>query len=134
MGELFGINLSGLIAEHVAPGLHPATLIVNTIGDRASGKLSEGRQVTPTTYTGARGIWEDVAPNLVDDSKIFVTDRVALLIGDTQPMIASLKTNDKISIEGIELFVIRLLKRDPAAATYQYLCRDRRAPSAPAAP
>lgn len=126
---LFGVDLASLIAENVGTGLLDATLTVETIGSRTAGQLAQGIATTPTPYSGVKGIWEDVSPNLVDNSQVFLTDRVALLIGNTIPAGVRLKPNDQIEIEGIKLFVIRLIARDPAAATYRYLCRDRRAPA-----
>ena len=126
---LFGVDLASLIAENVGTGLLEATLVVSTPGARTSGSLADGRPTTDVTYTGVKGIWEDVSPNLIDNTQVFLTDRVALLIGNTLPAGVVLKPNDQIQIEGITLFVIRLIGRDPAAATYRYLCRDRRAPA-----
>jgi hypothetical protein len=120
--KLFGVNISGLVAKHIGPGLLPAVITVITTGSRTS--LTGGRSKVPTTYT-ARGIWEDVDPSKVDGEQILATDRVAMLIGDTIQGGVIAKLDDRITIEGITLNVVRLLNRDPAAATYRYLCRDR---------
>jgi hypothetical protein len=127
--KLFGVDISGLVAKHIAPGLLDVTLTTWALGNRTAGKLAEGRARVPTVHDrGIKGMWEDISPALVDGQQILVGDRIGFLIGDTIPAGVVLKTNDQITIEGLSLYVIRLLRRDPAAATYRYLCRDRKGP------
>lgn len=128
MADLFGIDIAGLVTEHVAPGLHDVIVRTYQHGDRVPGQLASGRQRVPTEHTGVKGIWEDISPALVDGTQILVNDRIAMLIGGTLPPGLSINTNDEIEIESIKLFAIRLLSRDPASATYRYLCRDRKGP------
>lgn len=126
--ELFGVDIAGLIAEHVAPGLLDVTVTRYTRGARTAGNLTGGQAKTPATVTGIKGIWEDL-PKTPPAGVVFeLNDRIALLIGDTIPAGGLPLRNDAIEIEGMTLYMVQLLGRDPAAATYRYLCRDRRGP------
>lgn len=126
--ELFGVDIAGLIAEHVAPGLLDATITRYTRGAREAGNLTGGQAKTPATVTGIKGIWEDLPKTPPAGVEFELNDRIALLIGDTIPAGGLPLRNDAIEIEGMTLYMVQLLGRDPAAATYRYLCRDRRGP------
>ena len=121
--KLFGVNISGLITQHVAPGLLPMRLIKWTEGPRPTPTSAPSK--LPVEHFG-RGIWEDVDPDLVDGVKVLLTDRVALIIGDSLKPAAVPEPEDLVAIENISLPIVRLLSRDPAAATYKVLCRARK--------
>jgi hypothetical protein len=93
-------------------------------GARTAGNLTGGKAQTPATVTGIKGFWEDFT-GMVPPG-VEVGDRKAVLIGDTIPPGGLPLQNDAITIEGITLYAARLLSRDPAAAVYTFLCRDRR--------
>jgi hypothetical protein len=122
------MDIAGIVADVIAPGLLDVTLTTYAIGARTPGQLSAGQARVPSVHLGTKGIWEDISPALIDGTQIMVNDRLAMLIGNTIPAGVKLKANDQITIEGISLYVIRLISRDPAAATYRYLCRDRKGP------
>lgn len=123
--KLFGVNISGLIKTHVAPGLLPVVITRKIAGERDPDNLTGGQPMTPTTVNGVRGIWEDL-PKLPPAGVTFEqNDRIALLIGDTIPAGGLPKRNDKISIEGLTLYAVQQIGRDPAAAAYRFLCRER---------
>lgn len=126
--ELFGVDIAGLIAEHVAPGLLDATVTRYVRGERAAGNLTGGQAKTPTTVKGIKGIWEDLPRSPPPGVEFELNDRIAMLIGDTIPAGGLPLRNDAIEIEGLTLYMVQLLGRDPAAATYRYLCRDRLGP------
>lgn len=123
--ELFGVDIAGIIADKVGPGLPPVTITRFTKGERAAGDLTGGRAKVPVIITGARGIWEDLPSTPPPGVAFELNDRIALLIGDTIPAGGHPLRNDAIEIEGLTLFMVQLLKQDPASATYRYLCRDR---------
>ncbi len=126
--ELFGVDIAGLIADNIGPGLLPVTITRYAKGERTAGDLTGGRAKVPVTVTGIRGIWEDLPSTPPAGITFELNDRIALLIGDTIPAGGLPLRNDAIEIEGLTLFMVQLLKRDPAAATYRYLCRDRTGP------
>ena len=87
--------------------------------------MTGGKPRTPQTVVGIRGIWEDL-PKMPPPGVTFeLNDRIALLIGDTIPAGGLPKRNDAITIEGMTLYSVQQIGRDPAAAGYRFLCRER---------
>lgn len=121
---LFGVDIAGLIARNIGPGLLDATITRKIDGERTPGNLTGGKESTPATFP-AKGIWEDLPKTPPAGVTFQLNDRIALLIGDTIPAGGIPQRNDAIEMEGLTLFVVQLLARDPAAATYRFLCRDR---------
>lgn len=126
--DLFGVDIAGIIADTVAPGLLDVTVTRYAAGTRDPADLTGGKPKTPATVTGIKGIWEDLPTMPPAGVEFELNDRIALLIGDTIPAGGLPLRNDAIEIEGLTLYMFKLLKRDPAAAAYRYLCRDRRGP------
>lgn len=126
--ELFGVDIAGLIAEHTDGQLFDVTVERYARGSRNSSDLTGGRPSTPTVITGIQGFWEDFTGTPPPGVQLELGDRKAVLIGDTIPVGGIPLKNDAITIEGQTLYVAQLISRDPAAALYVYLCRDRRGP------
>ena len=125
---LFGVDISGIIAQAVGPGLMPVTITRKIAGDRTAGNLTGGRARSPQVFVGTRGVWEDLPKTPPAGVTFELNDRIALLIGDTIPAGGLPQRDDAIEIEGLTLFAVQLIERDPAKATYKYLCRDRAGP------
>lgn len=126
--RLFGVDIAGIIKQKVAPGLLDVAIERYAAGNRTPGNLTGGRAKTPTQITGVKGIWEDL-PRTPPPGVVFeLNDRIALLIGDTIPAGGLPIRNDAITIEGLTLYMVQQISRDPAAAAYRFLCRDRRGP------
>lgn len=123
--ELFGVDIAGIIAENTAGQLLAVTVTRYTRGDRNPANLTAGQPKTPATVTGITGFWEDFTGTPPPGVDIELNDRKAVLIGDTIPAGGHPLRNDAITIEGETLYMVKLLSRDPAAAVYTYLCRDR---------
>ena len=119
---LFGINISKLIKDNVAPGVLDATLTVVTAGTRTPGTLTGGTNPTTQDYS-CRGFIDtqavrDISGTLVDDGT-----KTIVLIGDTINGGATApSTADRVTIEGTT-YTIEAIDRDPAAATYTMICR-----------
>lgn len=126
--ELFGIDVAGIVADVIAPGLHDVSIERYTEGARTAGNLTGGKPRTPATVVGVKGIWEDVPRFPPPGVTIELTDKVALLIGDTIPSGALPLRNDAITIAGETRYVVQLIGTDAADAHYRFLCRDRRGP------
>ena len=124
---LFGVDIAGIIADKVAPGLLDAVITKQRRAARDPNNPTQGRPATPAAFN-CKGFWEDFAPADVDGTNIMLNDRKALLIGDTIPDGGIPQKQDSITIEGQTLVVHRLISRDPAAAAYIYHCRDRKGP------
>lgn len=126
--KLFGVDIAGLVARHVGPGLLDATIEREQQGtERQAGNLTGGLIKAAPASWGCKGFWEDFTGQPPPGVLIEANDRKAVLIGDSIPDAAlPLKLDDKITIEGTSLFMVKVLNRDPAAAVYTLLCRDRR--------
>lgn len=126
--ELFGVDIAGLVADAMGGQLFPVTITRYTEGERAPGNLTGGRPKTPATVTGIDGFWEDFTRDPPPGIEVELGDRKAVLIGDTIPEGGHPLRNDAIEIEGVTLFMVQLVSRDPASAVFVYQCRDRRGP------
>lgn len=128
---LFGVDIAGIINDVISPGVLDVTVEVYTAGARTSGNLTGGRARTADTFT-CKGFWDDFTGTPPPGVTIELNDRRANLIGDSIPAGRVVKRNDAITVheEGgdFTLYAVKLLSRDPAAAMFQYLCRDRRGP------
>lgn len=122
---LFGVDIAGLINRHVAPGLLDVVIVRQVRGLRSPTNLTGGQALTTETFKGVKGIWEDLPKTPPPGVEFELNDRIALLIGDSIPKGGLPKRNDAITIEGMTLFAVQQIGRDPAAATYRFLCRDR---------
>jgi len=124
--RLFGIDIAGIIADKIGPGVLPVVITRRaSTGARQAGNLTGGLVKAAPQSWPCRGFWEDFTgqPPGVD---LELNDRKAVLIGDTIPPAAlPLQKNDEITIEGLTLFMVKQLNRDPAAAVFVLLCRDR---------
>lgn len=117
MPELFGIDIAGIIAQEVGPGVLPATLIVVTPGTRLLGNPTGGTQPTRTSIPGGRGLIDDYTDDQIDGTLVQEGDRIVTLIANTFPGLPVPKPNDEVTIENGTYKIIRV-KRDTAAATY----------------
>jgi hypothetical protein len=126
MGSLlFGVDIAGIIADATAGQLFPVTVTRHTEGERDPDDLTGGTPRVPATVTGINGFWEDFTRDPPPGVEVELGDRKAVLIGDSIPEGGHPRRNDGITIEGQTLYVVQLINRDPASATYTYLCRDR---------
>lgn len=126
--ELFGVDIAGIVADNMGGQLLAVTVTRYTEGARTPGSLTGGRAKTPTEVTGISGFWEDFTSDPPPGVEVELGDRKAVLIGDTIPAGGHPLRNDAITIEGVTLYMVKLIERDPAAAVFVYQCRDRRGP------
>ncbi len=113
--ELFGVDIAGIVAREVGPGLLDAVLTRKTPGTRTPGNLTGGTNPVSTAHT-AKGIKSPLT-SLRPDSIVEDAMAVVLLIGDTISPAAVPAEQDLISIEGTSYTIVQVA-RDPAAATY----------------
>lgn len=124
---LFGVDISGLIKEHVGSGLLDATLIKYTPGTRTPGDLTGGTNPTPVSYS-CKGMISKQAVRNQDGTLVQDGTKEILLIGDTidngnqAPALG-----DDIVIEGTTYQIPEdgAIDRDPAAATYTVTVRPK---------
>lgn len=123
--KLFGVNISGIIAKAIGPGVLAATLIKVTPGTRTTGSLGSGTNPTEVSYT-CRGFIDTQAQRNVDGTLAADGTKRIVLIGDTiSGGTVAPALGDKITIEGATYRIPEdgKIDRDPAAATYS--CKVR---------
>lgn len=124
--RLSGIDVSGIIKKAIGDGVltdptaHDAILIHFTIGTR-TGNLTGGTNPTSTNHT-CKGFIDsknlkEFKGTLVEDGDVFI-----ILIGDSISPAQVPDVSDQITIES-KTYRIRVLDRDPAAATYTCLSK-----------
>lgn len=127
--DLFGIDIAGIVADNIGPGLLDVRITRTPRGARQAGDLTGGKVAEGPDSWDCKGFWEDFTATPPPGVELELNDRKAVLIGDTIPAAAlPLRVNDAITIEGLTLFMVKQLSRDPAAAVYVLLCRDRAGP------
>lgn len=129
MGNLIlGVDIAGIIADVFGGELQDCVVTRYSRGERDPANLTGGRPKTPAEVTGITGFWEDFTGDPPPGVELELNDRKACLIGDTVPAGGLPLRNDAITMEGQTLYMVKLISRDPAAALYVYLCRDRTGP------
>lgn len=120
--NLFGANISGVLAKALGPGILPATLVKVTEGTVNPSNITGPKVGGTTTSHSCRGFVEDYNDFLIDGTRIKQGDKKVMLLGDT---IADGKIpvqSDRVIIEGVDHLVISV-SRDPDAATYTLQAR-----------
>ena len=125
--ENYGVDIAGLVNEHLSPGLLPAVLKKwgAQSGTRTSGELTKPpSRAADSTHT-ARGMISDFDPNEFSSSQLLEAgDRKVLLVAESITPTAEPEGGDTVEIEGATYRIARVLKRDPAGATYVLQVRD----------
>lgn len=122
--KLFGVDISGIIAKNIGPGVLPATLRKNTPGTRSNAAITAGTNPTSTDYT-CRGFIDASSTKDQKGGLTPVDKRDVVLIGDTIQGGAFPEVNDHILIDGLTFFISGPIKGDPANATYTCSCTRR---------
>lgn len=119
MPRLFGIDIAGIVAREIGPGLRPSVLTKVAPGTRTPGQLSGGTNPVETAHS-CRGM-EDTLSRLRPDMIVKDARGVVLLIGGTLPVGIVPQAGDRVAVDGGADQRILNVLRDPAAATY--LCQ-----------
>lgn len=118
---LFGIDISGIVAANIGPGVLDAVLTKVTPGTRTSGQLTGGTNPTTATYP-CKGFVDKKARRNREGELVKEGNVTILLIGDTiSGGTVAPEIGDRVSLEGVN-YLINELDRDPAAATYTLQC------------
>ena len=95
---LFGVDIAGLIKQHVAPGLLDVTVTRMIDGGREAGNLTGGKAKTPQAFTGIKGIWEDLPSTPPAGVTFELNDRIALA-DDVEPLKDEQETDEKLQFQ-----------------------------------
>jgi hypothetical protein len=133
--DVFGIDIAGIIADAFDGELFDVSIVRKPAGERDPDNLTGGPVFgDPVTYA-CQGFWEDFTGTPPPGVELELNDRRLIAIGDTLPPGFTFKKNDAVTVhEPVgdigPLYFVKLLSRDPAAAVYSCLCRDRASPEA----
>lgn len=124
----FGVDIAALVNDNLSPALLPVTLVkrgAQTGATRPPGELTRPpAQAADTTHT-ARGMISDFTPIEFQSSQLLEAgDRKVLLVAESIVPAVEPDSGDTVAIEGVTYRVARVLKRDPAGATYVLQVRD----------
>lgn len=117
MAKLFGVDIAGIVAKNVGPGLIAGTIQKTVRAGRDSDDPLAGKGANTPTSHGFRGIYEDFKVEEVDGSTVVMGDRKVLVILGTVEGGIEPAPGDKISLEGVTRTVQNILERDPAGAS-----------------
>lgn len=118
MPNLFGLDIAGIIAKSMGPGLLPVSGQAPTYGARDPDDLTAGPVPgVPVSWT-ARGFIEDWSVGTIDGDIIQVGDRRITILGATIKPALVPEVGWRVTIEGDTYLVVAPITRDPAAATY----------------
>lgn len=131
--EIFGVDLAGIIADAFDGQTFDVSIVRTPRGARDPDNLTGGPVAAdPVTYE-CQGFWDDFTGTPPPGVDLELNDRKLVAFGDTLPAGFVFKLNDAITVhEAVgdvgPLYFVKLLSRDPAAAVYTSLCRDRASP------
>lgn len=124
MPSLFGIDIAGIVAREIGPGVLPATLILPApLGARDEDDLLSGPTRGASTRLSCRGFKQNYNPREIDGSLIKSEDIRILLIAGTIEGGSEPVDNCSVEIEGTLYNIPRVEDRDPAGATFTLQAR-----------
>jgi hypothetical protein len=121
MPNLFGIDIAGLVDKEIAAagGVLTGKLTKVTPGSRTSGSLRAGASPSEVSHD-FRGFLQNVNETRYMGQLQTSKGEVASILGASLPSGVVPEANDKITIEGRDYDLVQLLRRDPAAALYEF--------------
>jgi hypothetical protein len=133
MGNLiFGVDVAGIVAEVIGPNVFDVTITREVRGARSADNLTGGPVAAAPGVFECKGFWDDLSGTPKPGVEYELSDRKLVLIGDTIPPGGVPQRNDAATVHepigDLTLYVVQPLRRDAAAAVYEFLCRDRRGP------
>ena len=120
MGDLFGLDIAQLVADSIASAgnLQQGTLLKSTPGAEDPTDPTAPVPATITSYT-FQGYLEQRAVRR-DDTLIAEPTPIMTIIGKSVSPAAEPKINDRAELAGMTYELERLIRRDPAGATYEF--------------
>lgn len=120
---LFGVDISGIIAQTMGNGNVPRGTLIRAIpGTRDPADSTGGTRPTERRHP-FDGFYEKLSFRFQGDSRVLASDSQVTIIGDSLPSGIVPLPGDQIELTGRTMSVIVMLEGDPAQATY--LCAVR---------
>lgn len=120
--KLFGIDISGLVKKHIAPGLNTCVLTKITPGTRTAGNLAGGTKPTTANYA-ARGLIGELDQGRRENSLVRDGDLKILVVGDSVASGIIPAPGDQVTILGGTYNLI-IVEVDPAKAVFVCTARS----------
>lgn len=119
MGRRFmGVDIAGLVNQHLGRRLDTATLTHYTPGEVDDDDPTAGAQDLQSTHE-ARGFFDEYQDRHVDGVRIQRGDRMVVLIGDSISPAVKPAPGDTITLLGETARIVEGgVRSDPAGATY----------------
>lgn len=115
---IFNVDVRGLVGQHIAPGLFPATLTARTPGARDPANPAAGRPQTNTPHP-CRAVDVQRMEDYFSGTLAIEADRAVLIVGATLPVGVVPKPGDLITLKGETMYIVNGgVHRDPDEATY----------------
>lgn len=118
---LLGVDIAGLVHQHLSPRLLDAVLIKVTTTPHPT-RLT-GKPVPSAVPHDCKGFTGSFKVEETSDD-ILISDRRITLIADSLPDGVEPDTDDSIYIEGKDFNIQRVIARDPANATWTVQARQ----------
>lgn len=117
MPDIFGVDLAGLILEHLGPQVFAQVLTKSVRGEDPANST---KTITVDTDYPCRGFIDEFKDEWVNGTTVKVNDRKIVILGASLPIGVVPEPGDKILAEGKSWTIVKEgVKRDPAAATYE---------------
>lgn len=121
MPNLFGIDIAGIVAREIGPGLVACTIHRVTWGDRDASDPGAGLAVAEDDIT-CKGVLTYFDIKDMDGTLVEENDRLVIVITGTMSEEVEPVPQWAVTIEGRRYNIVRV-RRDPAAATYSLQVR-----------
>lgn len=121
MPKLFGLDIAKIVNDSIAGagGVLDGTLTKITPGTRTSGSLTGGTNPVETSHA-FKGFIDRGSETRFAGQLQTVDGEVVSILGASLPSGVMPEVNDRVTLEGKEYDLVRLLRRDPAAALFEY--------------
>jgi hypothetical protein len=123
MPSLFGIDIAGIVAKEIGPGLVATTIHRITWSDRDPSDPGAGLTLVEDDIT-CKGVLSFFDIKDVDGTLVEEDDRLVIVIVGTMSEVVEPLPAWAVTIEDVRYNIVRV-RRDPAAATYSLQVRSK---------
>lgn len=121
MPKLFGIDIAGIVAKEIGPGLVDATIHRMTWSDRDPADPGAGLAIVEDDIS-CKGVLSFFDIREIDGTLVEANDRLVIIIVGTMSEEVEPVPQWAVTIEDKRYNIVRV-RRDPAAATYSLQVR-----------
>ena len=121
MPKLFGLDIAAIVNREIAAagGVLDGKLTKVTSGSRTSGSLTAGTNPAETTHS-FKGFMGNIAESRFAGQLQTTGGEILSILGASLPAGVEPEVNDRATLDGAKYELVKLLRRDPAAAMYEF--------------